>query len=228
MSSASSRRTPCGESSWARTKEPWFTYDLLYAGRLTCRIAGAAMMIPELKKSTEQKMGKSLEAFKVDLSKVRTGRAHTGLLDHVSVDYYGTPTPLNQVAKITLQDSRTISVSPFEKKMMQAIEKAIRESELGLNPAATGDSVRVPMPSLTEERRKELIKVVKHEAENARVAIRNQRRDANNHLKEALKKHEVSENDERSAQNEVQKMTDRHIAEIDRLLQEKEKELLAV
>jgi ribosome recycling factor len=186
------------------------------------------MMIPELKKSTEQKMGKSLEAFKVDLSKVRTGRAHTGLLDHVSVDYYGTPTPLNQVAKITLQDSRTISVSPFEKKMMQAIEKAIRESELGLNPAATGDSVRVPMPSLTEERRKELIKVVKHEAENARVAVRNLRRDAIHGIKEALKKKEISENDERRATDDVQKLTDRHIAEIDKLLQQKEAELLAV
>ena len=185
-------------------------------------------MIPELKKSTEQKMGKSLEAFKVDLSKVRTGRAHTGLLDHVTVDYYGTPTPLNQVAKITLQDSRTISVSPFEKKMMQAVEKAIRESELGLNPAATGDSVRVPMPSLTEERRKELIKVVKHEAENARVAVRNLRRDAIHSVKEALKKKEISENDERRATDDMQKLTDRHIAEIDKLLQQKETELLAI
>src|SRR5213076_1712557 len=144
------------------------------------------------------------------------------------VDYYGTPTPLNQIAKVILIDARTIGVTPFEKKMIQAVDKAIREADLGLNPATTGDTIRVPMPALTEERRKELIKVVKHEAENARVAIRNQRRDANNHLKEALKKHEVSENDERSAQNEVQKMTDRHIAEIDRLLQEKEKELLAV
>jgi ribosome recycling factor len=186
------------------------------------------MMIPELKKSTEQKMGKSLEAFKVDLSKVRTGRAHTGLLDHVTVDYYGTPTPLNQVAKITLQDSRTISVSPFEKKMMQAVEKAIRESDLGLNPAATGDMVRVPMPSLTEERRKELIKVVKHEAENARVAVRNLRRDAIHSVKEALKKKEISENDERRAADDVQKLTDRHIGEIDRLLQQKEAELLAI
>jgi ribosome recycling factor len=185
-------------------------------------------MIPELKKSTEQKMGKSLEAFKVDLSKVRTGRAHTGLLDHVTVDYYGTPTPLNQVAKITLQDSRTISVSPFEKKMMQAVEKAIRESDLGLNPAATGDMVRVPMPSLTEERRKELIKVVKHEAENARVAVRNLRRDAIHSVKEALKKKEISENDERRAADDVQKLTDRHIGEIDRLLQQKEAELLAI
>jgi ribosome recycling factor len=173
-------------------------------------------------------MDKSVQAFKADLAKVRTGRAHTGILDHVMVDYYGSPTPINQVAKVTLLDSRTIGVTPFEKKMAQAVEKAIRESDLGLNPAAQGETVRVPMPPLTEERRKELIKVVKHEAENARVAIRNLRRDANNHLKDALKKKEVSENDERAAQNEVQKMTDRHIAEIDKLLQEKEKELLAV
>src|SRR5258708_358253 len=174
-------------------------------------------MIAELKKSTEQRMGKSVEAFKSDLGKVRTGRAHTGLLDHITVDYYGTPTPINQVAKVTLMDARTIGVTPFEKKMAQAIEKAIRDSDLGLNPAASGETVRVPMPSLTEERRKELIKVVKHEAENARVAVRNLRRDAIHHLKEALKKKEVSENDERRAQDEVQKLTDRHIAEIDKL-----------
>ena len=186
------------------------------------------MVIAELKKTTEQKMDKSLEAFKADLGKVRTGRAHTGLLDHVRVDYYGTPTPINQVAKVTLLDARTIGVTPFEKKMTQAIEKAIRESDLGLNPAAQGETVRVPMPSLTEERRKELIKVVRHEAENARVAVRNLRRDAIHHLKEALKKKEVSENDERRAQDEVQKMTDRHVADIDKLLAEKEKELLAV
>ena len=186
------------------------------------------MVITDLKKSTDQKMDKSVQAFKADLAKVRTGRAHTGILDHVMVDYYGSPTPLNQVAKVTLLDARTIGVTPFEKKMTQAVEKAIRDSDLGLNPAAQGETVRVPMPPLTEERRKELIKVVRHEAENARVAIRNLRRDANTHLKDALKKKEVSENDERAAQNEVQKMTDRHIADIDRLLQEKEKELLAV
>jgi ribosome recycling factor len=187
-----------------------------------------AVNIADLKKSTEQKMGKSIEAFKNDLGKVRTGRAHTGLLDHVMVDYYGTPTPINQVAKVTLMDSRTIGVTPFEKKMAQAIEKAIRDSDLGLNPAASGETVRVPMPSLTEERRRELIKVVKHEAENARVAVRNLRRDAIHHLKDALKKHEVSENDERRAQDDVQKLTDRHIGEIDKLLQQKETELMAV
>jgi len=185
-------------------------------------------MIPQLKKSTEQKMGKSIEAFKADLAKVRTGRAHTGLLDHISVDYYGTPTPINQVAKVTLVDSRTIGVTPFEKKMVQAVEKAIRDSDLGLNPAASGETLRVPMPPLTEERRKELIKVVRHEAENARVAVRNLRRDAIHGLKEALKKKEVSENEERRAQDEVQKLTDRSVAEIDRLLEQKESELMAV
>ena len=185
-------------------------------------------MLAELRKTTEQKMLKSVEAFKNDLSKVRTGRAHTGLLDHIMVDYYGAPTQLNQVAKVTLLDARTIGVSPFEKKLLQAVEKAIRDSDLGLNPASMGDTVRVPMPSLTEERRKELIKVVRHEAENARVAVRNLRRDANHHLKEALKNKDVSENDERRAQEEVQKLTDRSIAEIDKLLQQKEAELLAV
>jgi ribosome recycling factor len=185
-------------------------------------------MIAELKKSTDQKMDKSIQAFKADLAKVRTGRAHTGLLDHITVDYYGNPTPINQVAKVTLIDARTIGVTPFEKKMTQAVEKAIRDSDLGLNPATSGETVRVPMPALTEERRKELIKVVRHEAENARVAVRNLRRDAIHHLKDALKKHEISENDERRAQDEVQKMTDRHIAEIDKLLQQKETELMAV
>jgi len=186
------------------------------------------MNIADLKKSTEQKMDKSIESFKGDLGKVRTGRAHTGLLDHVRVDYYGTPTPINQVAKVILVDSRTIGVTPFEKQLIPTIEKGIRESDLGLNPVTSGDTIRLPMPALTEERRKELIKVVKHEAENAKVAVRNQRRDAIQHLKDALKKKEVSENDERRAQDDVQKATDKHIAEIDRLLQEKEKELMSI
>jgi len=186
------------------------------------------MNIADLKKSTEQKMDKSIESFKGDLGKVRTGRAHTGLLDHVRVDYYGTPTPINQVAKVILVDSRTIGVTPFEKKLIPTIEKGIRESDLGLNPVTSGDTIRLPMPALTEERRKELIKVVKHEAENAKVAVRNQRRDAIQQLKDALKKKEVSENDERRAQDDVQKATDKHIAEIDRLLQEKEKELMSI
>jgi ribosome recycling factor len=186
------------------------------------------MQIAELKKTTDVKMNKTIEAFKTDLAKVRTGRAHTGLLDHVMVDYYGAQTPINQVAKITLLDARTIGVVPFEKKMIQAVDKAIRASDLGLNPATAGETIRVPMPLLTEERRKELTKVVRHEAENARVAIRNLRRDANHALKEALKKKEVSENDERRAQDEVQKLTDSHIAAIDKLLQQKEAELMAV
>ncbi|HVJ13215.1 MAG TPA: ribosome recycling factor [Burkholderiales bacterium] len=186
------------------------------------------MVIADLKKTTEQKMDKSLQAFKNDLGKVRTGRAHTGLLDHVTVDYYGTRTPINQVAKIILVDARTIGVTPFEKKLIPTIEKGIRESDLGLNPVTSGDTIRLPMPALTEERRKELVKVVKGEAENARVAVRNLRRDAIAQLKDALKKHEVSENDERRAVDEMQKMTDRHIADIDKLLQEKEKELMAV
>ncbi len=185
-------------------------------------------MIAELKKGTEAKMHKSVEAFKADLSKVRTGRAHSGILDHVTVDYYGTPTPLNQVAQVTLIDARTIGVAPFEKKIGQAIEKAIRDSNLGLNPAAAGDMIRVPMPALTEERRKELAKVVHKEAETARIAIRNLRRDAIHALKEALKKKEVSENDERRAADDVQKLTDRHIADIDKLLAQKEAELMAV
>jgi ribosome recycling factor len=186
------------------------------------------MVIDELKKTTEHKMGRTIEAFKADLAKVRTGRAHTGLLDHVTVDYYGTPTPLNQVAKVTLLDARTIGVTPFEKKIIHSVEKAIRDSDLGLNPATMGETVRVPMPMLTEERRKELTKVVKHEAESARIAVRNLRRDAIHALKEALKKKEVSENDERKAHDDVQKLTDRHIAEIDKLLHQKEAELMAV
>jgi len=185
-------------------------------------------MIADVKKSAEQKMQKSVEALKTDLGKVRTGRAHTGLLDHITVDYYGNPTPLNQVANVTLIDSRTIGVSPWEKRMVQAIEKAIRDSDLGLNPATVGEVVRVPMPALTEERRKDLIKVVRGETENARVAIRNIRRDANHHLKELLKDKKISEDDERRGQDEIQKLTDRYIGEVDKLLQGKEVDLMAV
>ena len=185
-------------------------------------------MMDQLKKNTEQKMKKTIEAFKIDLAKVRTGRAHAGLLDHINVEYYGNPTPINQVANVTLLDARTIGVTPWEKKMAGTIEKAIRDSDLGLNPATVGETVRVPMPVLTEERRKELIKVVRHEAENARIAVRNLRRDAIHTAKEALKKKELSENDERRMESEVQKLTDHHVAEIDKLLQQKEAELLAV
>jgi ribosome recycling factor len=186
------------------------------------------MTIADIKKSAEQKMQKTLETLKVDLGKVRTGRAHAGLLDHVMVDYYGTTMPINQTANINLLDARTIGVQPWEKKMIAVVEKAIRESDLGLNPATQGDMIRVPMPALTEERRRDLTKVVRHEAENARVAIRNIRRDANGHLKDELKAKTVSEDEERRAQEDVQKLTDRYIAEVDKLLQAKEADLLAV
>lgn len=185
-------------------------------------------MIADVKNTTEQKMKKTIEALKTDLAKVRTGRAHTGLLDHIMVDYYGTPTPVPQVANVTLLDGRTIGVTPWEKKMAGTIEKAIRDSDLGLNPAASGDTVRVPMPPLTEERRRELIKVVRHEAENARVAVRNVRREAIHQLKDLLKQKKVAEDEERRAQDDVQKLTDRHVAEVDKLLQQKETDLMAV
>jgi ribosome recycling factor len=185
-------------------------------------------MIADVKKTAEQKMKKSLEALKTDLGKVRTGRAHAGLLDHVTVDYYGTPTPIPQVANVTLVDGRTIGVTPWEKKLASAIEKAIRDSDLGLNPSTVGEVVRVPMPALTEERRKDLIKVVRHEGENARVAVRNVRRDANTHLKDLLKQKKVAEDDERRAQEDIQKLTDRYIAEIDKALQAKEADLMAI
>ena len=185
-------------------------------------------MIADVKKAAEQKMQKSVEALKTDLGKVRTGRAHTGLLDHIKVDYYGTTMPINQVANVTLADAHTITVQPWEKKMVQPVEKAIRDSDLGLNPATSGDLIRVPMPALTEERRKELIKVVHREAENARVAVRNIRRDAISHLKELLKAKSVAEDDERRAQDDVQKLTDRYIAELDKLLHAKEADLMAV
>ncbi len=185
-------------------------------------------MIADVKKSAEQKMQKSLEALKADLAKVRTGRAHTGILDHVMVDYYGSPTAINQVANLTLIDSRTIGVAPWEKKMVSAVEKAIRDSDLGLNPSSQGDLIRVPMPALTEERRRELTKVVKHEGEGAKVAIRNIRRDANAQLKDLLKDKAISEDDDRRAQDEIQKLTDRYVAEVDKMLQVKETELMAV
>lgn len=185
-------------------------------------------MIADLKKTTEQKMQKSLEALKNDLGKVRTGRAHTGLLDHVMVDYYGSMTPVNMVANITLVDARTIGVQPYEKNMVGPVERAIRDSDLGLNPASQGELIRVPMPMLTEERRRDLIKVVKSEGEDAKIAVRNIRRDANTHLKDALKKKEISEDDERRTQDEIQKLTDRYVAEIDKALAAKEVDLMAV
>jgi len=185
-------------------------------------------MIAELKKTAESKMQKTLESLKSDLLKIRTGRAHTGLLDHVQVDYYGSMMPINQVANITLVDARTIGVQPWEKNMVGKVEKAIRDCDLGLNPATQGELIRVPMPALTEERRKEMIKVVKNEGEGAKVAMRNLRRDANTHLKDALKKGEIPEDDERRAQDDVQKLTDRYITEVDKVLAQKEAELLQV
>src|SRR5258705_6371005 len=186
------------------------------------------MIISEVRNAATEKIGKSVEALKHDLAKVRTGRAHTGLIDHLRVDYYGAEMPINQVANVTLSDARTISIQPFEKKMVQVVEKAIRDSDLGVNPATSGDVIRVPMPALTEERRKELTKIVKHEGENSKVAVRNIRRDAIAHLKALLKESEVSEDEEKRAQDEVQKMTDKSIADIDRLVADKEKDLMAV
>lgn len=186
------------------------------------------MSISDLKKNAQQKMGKSIETLKSDLAKVRTGRAHTGILDHVMVDYYGNPTPINQVANVTLLDARTIAVQPWEKKMASAIEKAIRDSDLGLNPATQGDMIRVPTPALTEERRKEMVKLVKSEGETAKVAVRNIRREANDSLKKMLKDKACSEDDERRAQDEVQKLTDKFVSDIDKLIGEKEKEVMTV
>jgi ribosome recycling factor len=186
------------------------------------------MSVADVKKNTDQKMQKSIETLKTDLAKVRTGRAHVGMLDHVQVDYYGTPTHINQVANVTLLDARTIGVQPWEKKMIATVEKAIRESDLGLNPSTQGDVIRVPTPALTEERRKEMVKLVKSEAEDAKIAIRNIRRDANEGLKKLLKDKAISEDDERRAQDDVQKLTDKFVAEVDKLVAEKEKEVLTV
>jgi ribosome recycling factor len=186
------------------------------------------MTIGEIKKQATEKMAKSVETLRHDLAKVRTGRAHPGILDSIRVDYYGTEMPINQVANVTLSDARTISIQPFEKKMAQVIEKAIRDSDLGVNPASSGDVIRVPMPALTEERRRELTRIVKHEGENAKVAVRNIRRDAIQHLKNLLKEGEVSEDEEKRAQDDVQKLTDKSIVDVDKLVAEKEKDLMAV
>jgi ribosome recycling factor len=185
-------------------------------------------MLDEIKQTADNKMQKSLESLKNDLAKVRTGRAHTGLLDHVMVEYYGSMVAVNQVANVNLGDARTINVQPYEKNMIGKIEKAIRDGDLGLNPATNGDLIRVPMPMLTEERRRDLTKIVRAEAEGAKVAIRNVRRDANDALKKLLKDKEISEDDERRAQDDVQKMTDKAVIEVDKLLQIKETDLMAV
>ena len=186
------------------------------------------MSVADIRKGAEQKMQRSIDAFKNDLSKIRTGRAHTGLLDHIQCDYYGSPVPISQVANMTLIDARTIGVQPWEKKMVPVVEKAIRDSDLGLNPATQGDVIRVPMPALTEERRRELTKVVKSEAETAKVAVRNLRRDANEQLKKLVKDKEISEDDERRAGDDVQKLTDKFVAEIDKLVVTKEAEIMTV
>lgn len=186
------------------------------------------MTIADVKSTTEHKMQKSVEALKIDLAKVRTGRAHIGLLDHVQVDYYGSMVPVNTVANVTLLDTRTLGVQPWEKNMVSKVEKAIRDCDLGLNPATQGDVIRVPMPALTEERRRDLIKVVKHECENARVAMRNLRRDANATLKDLLKSKACSEDDERRAQDDIQKLTDKYVAEVDKQFAQKEVELMAI
>jgi ribosome recycling factor len=186
------------------------------------------MSIADIKQTAEQKMGRSIESFKNELHKIRTGRAHPGILDQVQVEYYGSMVPISQVANVSLMDARTISVQPWEKGMGAKIEKAIRESDLGLNPATQGDLLRVPMPALTEERRKELTKVVRNAGEDAKVAVRNLRRDANDHAKRLLKEKEISEDDERRSLDDLQKLTDRMIAEIDRLVTGKEAEIMAV
>jgi len=186
------------------------------------------MSLADIKKGADQKMQRSIEAFKSDLAKIRTGRAHTGLLDHIQVDYYGSNVPISQVANLTLIDARTIGVQPWEKKMVAVVEKAIRESDLGLNPATQGDQIRVPMPALTEERRRELTKVVKSEGETAKIAVRNLRRDANEQLKKLVKDKEISEDDERRASDEVQKLTDKYVAEIEKLVHTKEAEIMTV
>ncbi len=186
------------------------------------------MSIAEIRQSAEQKMQKSIESLRTSLAKVRTGRAHAGLLDHIHVDYYGTSVPISQVANVTVQDARTLGVQPWEKKMVQVVDKAIRESDLGLNPSTSGDLIRVPMPPLSEERRRELTKVVKHEGEQAKVAVRNLRRDANEHLKKLVKDKEISEDDERRAVDEIQKLTDRFVVEIDNVLDVKEREIMTV
>ena len=186
------------------------------------------MTTDDIKKTAEQKMSKSVESFKGDLHKIRTGRAHPGLLDQVQVDYYGSSVPISQVANVALVDARTISVQPWEKGMGAKIEKAIRESDLGLNPAAQGDLLRVPMPALTEERRRDLTKVVRNASEDSRIAVRNLRRDANEHAKKLLKDKEISEDEERRSLDELQRLTDRMIAELDRLTSAKEAEIMAV
>src|SRR5471030_2875658 len=203
-------------------KVHWFTFKQYFDYRR------AAMSVADVKKSAQERMIKSLETLRADLAKVRTGRAHTGILDHVQVEYYGSPTALTQVANVTLIDARTIGVQLFEKKMAATIEKAIRDADLGLNPSSQGDMIRVPTPPLTEERRKEMVKLVKGEAEDAKIAVRNIRRDANEGMKKLVKDKAISEDDERRSSDEVQKLTDKFIVDIDKMVADKEKEVLTV
>jgi len=186
------------------------------------------MSTAEIRKSAEDRMSKSLDTLKINLGKIRTGRAHTGILDHVQVEYYGSPVPVGQVANVNLVDARTLSVQPYEKQMSGPIEKAIRESDLGLNPISMGDTIRVPMPALTEERRRDLTKVVRSEGEDAKIAVRNLRREANEALKKLVKDKEISEDDERRSQDDVQKLTDRAVADIDKMVVQKEAEIMTV
>ena len=186
------------------------------------------MSASQIKTNADQKMQKSIETFKANLAKIRTGRASPGILEHIMVDYYGNPTPISQVANLGLADARTINVTPWEKNMVAVVEKAIRDSDLGLNPATQGAVIRVPMPPLTEERRKELTKVVKSEGEETKIAIRNLRRDANEHLKRLVKDKEISEDEERRSQDEIQKLTDRYVTDVDKLVLEKDKEIMTV
>lgn len=183
-------------------------------------------MIEDIKKDAAERMKKSVVSLQQEFTKLRTGRAHTSLLDHIHVEYYGTEVPLNQVANVGVEDSRTLTVAPYEKQMVPVVEKAIMNSDLGLNPATAGTVIRVPLPPLTEERRKDMIRIVRHEAEGGRVAIRNIRRDAMHDLKELLKEKEISEDDERRAEEAIQQLTDKYVAEVDQQLAEKEKELL--
>lgn len=186
------------------------------------------MSVADTKKSAESRMSKSIETLKVNLSKIRTGRAHTGILDHVQVEYYGSPVPVGQVANVNLIDARTLNVQPYEKHMAGPIEKAIRDSDLGLNPVSMGETIRVPMPALTEERRRDLTKVVRNEGEDAKIAVRNLRREANDTLKKLVKDKTISEDDERRAQDDVQKMTDRCVTDIDKMIAQKEAEIMTV
>jgi len=186
------------------------------------------MSLSDVKKSADERMTKSLDALKANLAKIRTGRAHAGILDHVQVEYYGSPVPVSQIGNVNVIDARTLSIQPYEKNMAGPIEKAVRDSDLGLNPVSMGDTIRVPMPALTEERRRDLTKIVRGEGEDAKVAVRNVRRDANDTLKKLVKDKEISEDDERRMQDEVQKLTDRNVVEIDKLVSQKEAEIMTV